>query len=978
MNNLQFYILIFSFFCKIGFIYGQTDSAKIADILNLFLEQYIPNNHYPTQPYKLQNVEIDNETASLNIFFNEAFASQAFTPDLVSTIYSAVKKKMYPPYKNYHIRVYGNNKEISSLIPNYLRKEKDKSRMWNKIIYSGNPWVMNISKPHIASKGLFNNHLSLWASHGRYYKNDKDEWQWQRPPLYCTTEDLFTQSIVVPYLIPMLEKAGAIVYTPRERDWQIHEVIVDNDESSLNKGTYKEIGNWQTSSLPGFKNAQTIYQDHDNPFHMGTSRMVYATKKENEGIQCSWIPDIPTTGKYAVYVSYQSFSNSISDAHYIIYHQGIRTDFHVNQQMGGNTWVYLGTFIFDKGCSLENSICLTNESEEKGIVSADAVRFGGGIGNIARGSTPFNVKVSGYPRFLEGARYSAQWNGMPYEVYSSKNSKNDYGDDINVRSYATNYLGSGSVYLPLSKGKNVPIELSLAIHSDAGVSKNNNDLFGSLGICTTESSDLYTHFISGLSRQSSFDFTNLLLDHVIRDLSFFTKRKWHRRELFDRNYSETRNPEIPSAIIETLSHQNYEDMKYGHDPHFKFALARAIYKAVLKFIKFQHGQSFTVQPLPVTDFHIQFTDNDNKILLNWTPQSDTLEETAIPTGYIVYTRKNNGGFDNGTYVKNRNSYEIAITPGIQYSFQVTAVNDGGESFPTEVLTVYKSPNELYKVLIVNGFNRLSGPANICTPDSVGFDLKKDIGVPYLCSTEYCGFQYNFNPLQKGTEELGYSGNELEGKNIQGNSFDYAYIHGKAMLNNPNISFTSCNKTVLEKGIYPSLTSFAIIDLIEGLEKSAPYNMRTYKTFSSQLRKVLTHYLHQGGNLFVSGAYIASDMQTTEERSFINNILKYKLGEIISSDNSSHYIMGLDMQIPIVRTLASNSVYAVMNSDCLWPTQSAFSAFLYENGSSAGTAYQGSNYRTLCLGIPFECINDEIIRGKMMNSILHFLLSKQSY
>ena len=32
-----------------------------------------------------------------------------------------------------------------------------------------------------------------------------------------------------PYIIPMLENAGAIVYTPRERDWQRNEVIVDND-----------------------------------------------------------------------------------------------------------------------------------------------------------------------------------------------------------------------------------------------------------------------------------------------------------------------------------------------------------------------------------------------------------------------------------------------------------------------------------------------------------------------------------------------------------------------------------------------------------------------------------------------------------------------------------------------------------------------------------------------------------------------------
>ena len=59
--------------------------------------------------------------------------------------------------------------------------------------------------------------------------NDKGCWELQRPRLFCTTEDLFTQSFVIPYIIPMLENAGAIVYTPRERDWQRNEVIVDND-----------------------------------------------------------------------------------------------------------------------------------------------------------------------------------------------------------------------------------------------------------------------------------------------------------------------------------------------------------------------------------------------------------------------------------------------------------------------------------------------------------------------------------------------------------------------------------------------------------------------------------------------------------------------------------------------------------------------------------------------------------------------------
>ena len=60
------------------------------------------------------------------------------------------------------------------------------------------------------------------------------------PRLFCTTEDLFTQSFVLPYVIPMLENAGAVVYTPRERDTQKNEIIVDND--TPNASLYLEVG----------------------------------------------------------------------------------------------------------------------------------------------------------------------------------------------------------------------------------------------------------------------------------------------------------------------------------------------------------------------------------------------------------------------------------------------------------------------------------------------------------------------------------------------------------------------------------------------------------------------------------------------------------------------------------------------------------------------------------------------------------------
>ena len=100
-----------------------------------------------------------------------------------------------------------------------IRSQKDASdnqgiyRMWGDIEYKGDPWVRNVSRPNTITHGLYNRHIALWASHGRFYNAKTGAWEWQRPNLFGTNEDLFTQTIVVPYLIPMLQNAGAVVHT---------------------------------------------------------------------------------------------------------------------------------------------------------------------------------------------------------------------------------------------------------------------------------------------------------------------------------------------------------------------------------------------------------------------------------------------------------------------------------------------------------------------------------------------------------------------------------------------------------------------------------------------------------------------------------------------------------------------------------------------------------------------------------------------
>ena len=152
---------------------------------------------------------------------------------------------------------------------------------WGKTDYKDAPWVKNVSRPNEITEGLQNRHLSVWSSHGRYYDAKKGGWRWQRPILFSTTEDLYTQTIVLPYLIPMLENAGAIVFTPRERDWQKNEIIVDNDSRT----NYKEESmkkKWATTSDKGFAQHYGSYNDGENPFTAGTARQVKARKRNSK------------------------------------------------------------------------------------------------------------------------------------------------------------------------------------------------------------------------------------------------------------------------------------------------------------------------------------------------------------------------------------------------------------------------------------------------------------------------------------------------------------------------------------------------------------------------------------------------------------------------------------------------------------------------------------------------------------------------
>lgn len=907
---------------------------------------------------------VDNKNHTVTITLGEEFAQQDITEKLVNKTYKKIKKSLPRQYNKHKLIVMANGMPIEDYIPG-RKSDNEYDSYWDGIDYKGKPWVSNISKPNNISLGLSNRHIALWASHGRYYDQKKGFWKWQRPNLFCTTEDLFTQTIVVPYLIPMLENAGATVFTPRERDWQTKEIIVDNDKGVSAEGSWygehTEKEPWTDTGERGFGFRNGILRDGENPFTMGTARMIRTTKKEDKAIAI-WQPNFKEEGRYAVYVSYQTMPKSVDDAHYIVRHKGQETHFFVNQKMGGGTWVYLGTFDFDKGENPFNCVALTNQSKRKGVVTADAVRFGGGMGNIERGGD-----ISHMPRCLEAARYYAQWAGAPYSIYGNKTGTDDYAEDINTRSLMTNWLAGGSPYVPTKEGKKVPIELSLAVHSDAGYERDGKSLVGSLAICTTSFND--GRLNSGISRFASQDFIEALRSNVTRDLSKKYKR-WNWRYLWDRNYSETRLPEVPSAIIETLSHQNFPDMKLGQDPNFKFTMARSIYKTILRYVSQMHRRPCIVQPLQPHLFKATLT-GGNKVRLSWKAQDDELEPTAVPTSYNIYVAAGSGGFDNGTNVRGT-SYTMELEPGVMYRFKVTAVNRGGESFPTSTLSAYYQPGATKTAMVINGFSRLSAPAVRDNIHEQGFDIEEDAGVSYGLTAGWSGKQQCFNKSTMGSTEpngLGYSGNEMAGNFVMGNTFDYVYTHADAIAATKRYNVVSCTSETVESGIV-DLINYDVVDLALGLQKYDANSTVFYKSIPSMLRNKLSAYVLGHGKLIASGAYIGSDLQHDDERVWLESTLKVAYGGAVHTDTISG-IKGMGTEFDFYRQL-NPTHYAATKCDVLMPVSTAFCPLQYANGMSAGVAYRGNDNATFTMAFPFECIIDRNKRLSIMNGILKFL------
>ncbi len=516
--------------------------------------------------------------------------------------------------------------------------------------------------------------------HGWLYSEVLGRFATQRGDVYDTVEDFHNPEGANTFLLNYLENAGARVFTARDRGMNANQALSDNGDAS-----YSESGAGFLNGPEGFADAAP-YNYGINPFDEGTTRRFPA----DGGGTATWAPSVPEDGYYAVYVSWDSAGDNTTSAHYRIAHPGGLIDRYFDQTVHGSTWQYVETLWLDSGQSL--TIELIGDSVESGTwLSADAVRVGGGMDDVQRvGGT------TGRPRWESGAILYNQYIGAPTSVYDPWGDGD--GSDPSTRSLWADWehpTGEDAVYL--------------SWHSNAtayGNARGTVTYFAGGGP-DAPGDHPQACGNSGPAIEGSYSLANLVQNELIASFTDRWDPSWQDRGVAEACFSEVNpsyNDEMPAALVELAFHDNYDDTLYLKHPKFRDDSSRAMYRGIVRY--FAERDGLTPDYLPEPPNSVALVHGDDGLLhLTWAPGPSGAPLGDSATGYLVSLSDDGRAWDSGTAIPGTEAIVVA-QPGTTVFARVTATNDGGVSFPSEVVGARRSPDGAAPVLVIDAFDRL--------------------------------------------------------------------------------------------------------------------------------------------------------------------------------------------------------------------------------------------------------------------------------
>ncbi|WP_235216541.1 N-acetylmuramoyl-L-alanine amidase [Archangium violaceum] len=776
--------------------------------------------------------------------------------------------------------------------------------------------LAGVPQTRIRTGALSGKTIYLSPGHGFFRSSPLGRWATQRGNTNDVVEDLVSIETLNQYLLPMLMGAGATVIPVRESDLNPRMVIVDNGAAG-----YTETGATElfTSATPGWGPPPAPMGNAVQPFQLGDHRLMTAAPTATA--QATWAPSIPADGAYHVYVSYGADPGRVSDAHYVVRHAGGESHFRVNQRRHGGTWVLLGRFYFRAGQNPETaSVAALNDSAESGTLSLDAVRMGGGTGVIGDGA----LAPLPRPRFEECARYHTQFSGAPPAVFAPSGINalsNERNDDVSSRARFAAWLheeGEDAVYV--------------AWHTNASGLSTPDDRF--------RGTEVYVYGPNPVD--GTLNFTGVpgsdvlgraLLDELRQDIRNAVDPNWRVRSLRSANLGEvnpTHNPETPAVLVEVAYHDHPADAVHLKQPEFRRVAARALLQGLIKYFATRDSLPVRLPPEPPAALVARHA-GSGRVEVKWTePSVDALDLGGhAATGYRVYESADGLAWNGGSEVAST-SFSITLPAGTTRYFRVASLNEGGESFPSDVVGVrVPEAGKVPEVLVVNAFRRLD--AELARAEDLS---------AYALGT----------PLRELLESMN-DGTALR-------------RHGDAVAQHA-VAFDGATSEAISAGLLTPV-GYRVLDWFigrGGIGGQGP---------TAAEQALMRTFVTGGGHLLLSGSHVASSLAAggAEERAFLTDILHVLPGcgasALLVNGLSEGWLPGLSSSLLDDGLRGS---YPVGTTDVLLPLDGGSPVLGYAGTDSAAAVASAPGGQVLFLSVPFEGIVNPERRAWLMGSFL---------
>lgn len=738
-----------------------------------------------------------------------------------------------------------------------------------------------------SSYALTGKSVYVSAGHGWYWHPSLG-WTTQRGVWNGLIEDFNNAEAVNQYLIAYLRQAGADVFPVRDHTMLVTELRIDNSSSG-----YSESGSWTTSCptspyTPGYGDGCLRY----------TSTVVASTPTAS----ASWSAVITTSGDYPVYAWYNAGTDRPAQAHYQILYAGGTGDVVIDQQVHGYTWRYLGTFYFRAGETAR--VTLINTSNVAGAtLIADAIRLGGGVGDVDRGGG-----ASQKPRFEEAARYWAMLQGASASVYDPVTTGNDADDDVTARPRYADWenVGTGDDAIYVSWHTNGASGNARGTESYVY----NND--------PTPPYDQYTRVDGSLELQAAVH------DQVIQAIRAGWDASWSDRGKLQANLGEVRVAQsMPSMLIEMAFHDNITDAAQLREPRFEQLLARAVYQGIVKYYAQQDGTTASFLP-EVPERFVMRNIGSGQVLLSWQAPSTFAFGTSTDAAqrYRVYLSSDGFAWDQGQEVTSTSLTLGGFSANQVVYARVTAVNTGGESFPTPVLAVRIGTAP--RVLLVHGFDSLNGAMRV---------------------------------VQSGATRMFLD---------RMNRYNYIVQHATSVIE----PFDSAVHQAVNAGTVV-LAGYKLVDWYAGGQSMAD------GVLSTNERQAMRNFVSASHRvLLLSGAHVATSLASSDT-DFLNNVLKTVLVGTTSNSSVSAASGALFTGVPAFTIDdGTGTTYDARGSDTVAPTSGGVTVLRYGDGTtSAISSSQSSGASVVYLSFPFETVASSSTRISLMARVLSLLPSQ---